>query len=166
MALDFSQNLDSCIEYLHKNGAFLTATDKSKINAMTIGWGNVGFEWGRPIFTVLVKKTRYTHELIEKAGEFTVSIPLNHNLDYALKLCGTKSGRDMDKIKEAGLCLRKGLSIATPVIDNCNLFYECKIVYKQDVNPDFLSEDIIKNCYKDNNFHTFYYGEIMNCYRK
>lgn len=166
MAINFVKDLDLGMEFLHKNGAFLTTDDGSNTNTMTISWGNVGFEWGKPIFTVLVRNARYTHEIIEKSDEFTVSIPLTHSLDAALRLCGTKSGRDTNKIKEAHLDLIKGLTINTPVIGNCDLFYECRIVYKQNINPDFLSKDIIKNCYSDNDFHTFYYGEIVNCYRK
>jgi len=37
-------------------------------NAMAIGWGQVGIIWRKPIFTVLVRPSRYTYELIEEAG--------------------------------------------------------------------------------------------------
>lgn len=159
--MSYTLNLESTMTNLHKQGAFLTVKHGEKVNTMTISWGNIGFEWNRPIFTVLVRKSRFTHELIEKSTEFSVSVPLSNNLKKELVLCGTKSGRDIDKIKESGLTLRTGESIATPSIGGCEMVYECKIVYKQDMDPNLLSEDIKDNSYNDNDFHTIYYGEIV-----
>ena len=75
---------------------------------------------------VPVRKSRYTHGLIEKSGEFTVSVPLNKDLKDALMFCGTKSGRDYDKFKECNLTPIPGKEIDTPVIGECQLHYECK----------------------------------------
>ena len=158
--MSFTTNLETTMNSLHKQGAFLTVKHGEIVNTMTISWGNIGFEWNRPIFTVLVRKSRYTHELLEKATEFSVSVPLSNTLKKALVLCGTKSGRDIDKIKESGLILKNGESIAVPSIEGCEMVYECKIVYKQDMNPDLLSEDIKDKIYGDNDYHTIYYGEI------
>lgn len=158
--MSFTTNLEKAMNSLHKQGAFLTVKHGEIVNTMTISWGNIGFEWNRPIFTVLVRKSRFTHELLEKTTEFSVSVPLSNTLKKALVLCGTKSGRDIDKIKESGLTLRNGESIAVPSIEGCEMVYECKIVYKQDMNPDLLSEDIKDKIYGDNDYHTIYYGEI------
>lgn len=166
MKENFTMSAEKGIQHLKKNGAFLTVKCKDKVNVMTIGWGNVGFEWRRPIFTILVRKSRYTHELIEKSGEFTVSIPFDDKLKHELTVCGTKSGRDADKIKECGLKLSKGASVSTPVVGGCNLYYECKIVYKHDMDAENLDSGVIKDCYGDNDYHTIYYGEIVNVYTK
>jgi flavin reductase (DIM6/NTAB) family NADH-FMN oxidoreductase RutF len=164
MTASFTQSLEKGMEFLHKKGAFLTVKGSDKVNTMTISWGNIGFEWGRPIFTVLVRKSRYTYSLIENSTEFTVSIPLKNDFKEALALCGTKSGRDMDKIAAANLSLKDGRKVATPVIEGCKLHYECKIVYKQQVNPDLLAEDIKRTSYINGDYHTIYYGEILDCY--
>jgi len=163
MTADFITNLEKGMEFLHKKGAFLTVKDGDKVNTMTISWGNIGFEWARPIFTVMVRKSRYTHELLENSGKFTVSIPLSDELKDALAICGSKSGRDTDKYTEANITLKDGKSADTPVIGECGLHYECRVVYKQDMDPANLSESV-KSAYANGDYHTFYYGEIVDCY--
>ncbi len=159
--MSYTTNIEKTMTHLHKQGAFLTVKNGETVNTMTISWGNIGFEWNRPIFTVLVRKSRFTHELIEKATEFSVSVPLSNRLKQALAVCGTKSGRDIDKFQASGLTLKAGESIATPSIEGCEMVYECKIVYKQDMDPNFLSEDIQAKMYGDHDYHTIYYGEIV-----
>jgi flavin reductase (DIM6/NTAB) family NADH-FMN oxidoreductase RutF len=166
MAVDFTLRLEEAMTYLHKQGAFLTVKNGDLVNTMTISWGNIGFEWNKPIFTVLVRESRYTYELMEKASEFTVSIPLSDSLKPALAFCGSKSGRDVDKFKECNLSLESGKSVETPIISDCELHYECKIVYKQAMDPEMLSDEIKKSCYMNGNYHTIYYGEIISCYIK
>lgn len=166
MAVKFTENLEKGMDHLHKKGAFLTVKDGNRVNTMTISWGNVGFEWGRPIFTVLVRPSRYTHGIIENSTEFTVSIPLSNSLDKELAYCGSKSGKDVDKFKECNLTLEPGLEVSTPIIGQCELHYECRIVYKHNMNPDMLDEKIRKSSYALEDFHTIYYGEIVACYKK
>lgn len=164
--MDFTQNLEKAMNYLHKQGAFLTTKVGDETNTMTISWGSIGFIWKKPMFTVLVRKSRYTHELIEKTGEFTVSVPLDESMKKALGICGSKSGRDVDKINECKLELQEGKSLATPVIKGCGVHYECKVVFKQDMAPNLLDEEIDNSMYDSKNYHTIYYGEIVNCYEE
>lgn len=166
MSVNFTQNLETAMNYLHKQGAFLTVKHGDSTNTMTISWGNIGFEWNKPIFTVLVRKSRYTYGLIEKSNEFTVSIPLSENLKKELLYCGTKSGRDVDKFQQCNLKLEDGKSVGVPIIADCDIHYECKVVYKQEMNPELLDVSIKKSSYRDEDYHTIYYGEIVNCYMK
>ena len=166
MKINFTQHLEKGMEYLHTQGAFLTVKSGEKINTMTISWGNVGYEWNRPIFTVLVRKSRYTFDLIENADNFTVSIPLSKELKKALAVCGSKSGRDVDKFKECNLTLENSKEVDTPIIGECELYYECKIVYKQEMSPQLLSKDVIESAYANGDYHTIYYGEIVATYMK
>ncbi|MCJ7687981.1 MAG: flavin reductase family protein, partial [Clostridiaceae bacterium] len=119
-----------------------------------------------PIFTVLVRKSRYTYDLIENSDDFTVSIPLSKDLKNALAVCGSKSGRDIDKFKECNLSLEKSKRVDTPIIGECELHYECKIVYKQEMNPQLMSKNVLESSYKDGDYHTVYYGEIVATYIK
>ncbi len=64
MVVDFTKNLDKVMEYFYKRGAFLTSKTTDELNTMTISWGNVGYVWGKPIFTVFVRKSRHTHHII------------------------------------------------------------------------------------------------------
>lgn len=163
---DFTLNIDEVMSNLTRQGAFLTVKNNNMINTMTIGWANIGFEWGKPIFTIFVRKSRYTHVLLENIDEFTVSIPLNNEMKNKLIYCGTKSGRDVNKIDECKLNLVSAKSISTPIIDGCQIYYECKIVYRQDMEPSSLADNIKKSNYPDNDFHTLYYGEVVNTYKK
>ncbi|MDP4144645.1 MAG: flavin reductase family protein [Bacillota bacterium] len=166
MSVNFIENMELGMEHLHKKGAFLTTKSGEITNTMTISWGNIGFEWSRPVFTAMVRKSRYTHEIIEKSNEFTVSIPLNEDAKKALAFCGTKSGREFDKFKECNLNLEDGKILSTPIIGNCELHYECKVVFKQEMDPALIDEEIKNSSYGDNNYHTIYFGEIVACYKK
>lgn len=148
-------------------GVLLTAKVGDKVNPMTIGWGSIGVEWGKPIFTAYVRPCRYTHEMIEATGEFTVNVPMD-NVKNILGFCGTKSGRDVDKIAELGLHLEEPMTISVPGIKELPLTLECKVIYKQDQVMDRLRDDLRDRYYPDRNdlgdFHTAYYAEIVGAY--
>ena len=58
-------------------GVLLTTKDGDEVNTMTIGWGMMGIEWGKPVFLALVRQSRHTKKLLDATGEFTVNIPLD-----------------------------------------------------------------------------------------
>lgn len=162
MTVDFLNNLENSMEFLHKKGAFLTVKNGDKVNTMVISWGSVGFAWQRPVFTILVRNTRYTYELLQNSSEFTVSIPMGDHLKDAMAICGSESGRDINKFEKANLAIKGGKSIDTPVIADCKMFYECNIIFKQEMDQAMMSNEV-KAFYK-NDYHTLYYGEIVDCY--
>lgn len=51
---------------------------------MTISWGNIGFQWRKPVFIALVRESRYTKEFIDKSNEFTVTIPFGDSMKEEL----------------------------------------------------------------------------------
>ncbi|GAG24117.1 unnamed protein product, partial [marine sediment metagenome] len=122
---------EEVMQQIKSKGAFLVAKSKDdvKINVMTIGWAAIGFMWGKPIMTVMVRKSRFTHHIIKKASSFTVSTPTD-DLEEALNFCGTKSGRDFDKFKECNLTIVPAQKVDTPIINISGFHYECKIVCK------------------------------------
>ena len=83
-------------------GILLTTKADGKVNTMTIGWGHIGIEWGKPIFVAYVRESRYTKQMLEANGEFTVNVPMGSIDGKILGYCGTKSGRDTDKIADLG----------------------------------------------------------------
>ena len=151
-------------------GILLTTACGDKVNSMTIGWGTLGIEWGKPIFTVFVRESRFTKQMLEENGEFTVNVPLNGCDKNILSVCGTKSGRDMDKIKELGLTLEEAETISVPGIHELPLTLECKVIYKQDQDPDRVNEENTQRYYPRNeqfpqgDYHTAYYGQILAAY--
>lgn len=164
--MKFNQNSDISLDFLHKSGGFLTVKANNKINTMTISWGSVGFMWAKPVFMVLVRPTRYTYEFIENSDNFTVSIPYdNDEMKKALKICGSKSGRDIDKCKLANISFLESEVVESPIVDGCNMYYECKIVYKQKMDSSLIQEEKLNQLYNDD-YHVLYYGEIVSCYQK
>jgi flavin reductase (DIM6/NTAB) family NADH-FMN oxidoreductase RutF len=147
------------------NGAFLNVkTQDGLLNPMTIGWGQVGVVWGRPIFTVYVRKSRFTYDCLQAADSFTVSVPRLGELADELALCGTKSGRDMDKAQACGFTLIPGQAVDTPIIAECGLHYECSILARcQLEEPDIASDDIHRR-YESKDLHQIILGEILTAY--
>ena len=68
---DYAQHILQAL----KTGVLLTVKAGETVNTMTIGWGTLGIEWGKPIFTAFVRESRYTKELLDQNPEFTVNIP-------------------------------------------------------------------------------------------
>ena len=154
--------IDIVHQRLSKGGVFLTAKSNSETNTMTIGWGGITYFWNKPIFIVPVRASRHTYKFIDNADEFTVSVPIDVDLKKALLFCGSRSGRDVNKYEESGLITFPGRVIETPIIKQCELHYECKIVYRQPMDPSLLCQDIEERFYPD--YHTMYYGEIVSNY--
>ncbi len=147
-----------------KKGAFLTTSASGKVNTMTISWGSIGHIWNKDLFMVMVRPSRYSFELLEQNPEFTVSFALDDTLKKALNICGTKSGRDIDKFKEASIGLQNSKIVSVPVIAECGLHYECKVIQKQVLVPEFFDETYDGKWYPAKDYHTMYYGEIVASY--
>lgn len=150
-----------------KKGILLTTKNGEKVNTMTIGWGTVGIEWGKPIFIAYVRPSRYTHELLEANGEFTINVPCG-STGSILGYCGSKSGRDSDKIKELGLTLEDPEMISVPGIKELPLTLECKVLYRQDQVVEGIPDPLRDRYYPDRSdltdYHTAYYAEIVSAY--
>ncbi|TJX14059.1 flavin reductase family protein [Tissierella creatinini] len=161
--IKYNWNLELVLDQIRR-GAFLTVKSGEETNTMTIGWASFGVIWNKPILMVMVRKSRHSYEIIERSDNFTVSVPLDKDLKKALAYCGTYSGRDVNKFKEMNLTLKESKTVETPIIRDCNYNYECKIVFKQNMNPKNLHQDILQRNYPIDDFHTLYFGEIVESY--
>ena len=150
-------------------GILLTTKAEDQVDTMVIGWGTIGVQWGKPIFIAFVRESRYTKELLEKNGEFTVNVPLGTLDKEILTVCGTKSGRELDKIQTLGLTLEAGKTVSVPAICQLPLTLECKVIYKQDqdpaaIYPEYDARYYTKGTRNEGDYHTAYYGEITAAY--
>ena len=154
-------------------GILLVSEAEDCINAMTIGWGTLGIEWGVPIFAAYVRESRFTRELIDRTGEFTISVPHGENknspqIKKALALCGSKSGRDTDKIAQAKLNLVDADLIQPPAIKEFPLTLECRVVFQETQQAKKISSKFSKfypaNSEGETDNHIAYYGEILKSY--
>ncbi len=149
-----------------KNGVLLTSKADGKVNTMAISWGMIGIEWNKPVFITVVRESRYTKEFIDKSGVFTVNIPVECTdpafIKKVIAHCGSKSGRDTDKIADMGFTLTDGVTVDSPAIKELPLTLECKVVYKQ--RQDEPMPDGLQSFYAGGDLHTAYYGEITAAY--
>ena len=146
-------------EMIGKQWMLVTAGDERKCNTMTASWGGTGIMWGKPTATAYIRQTRYTKEFIDNSEYFTLSF-LGEEYREALKLCGTVSGRDCDKMKETGLtpCYIEG----TTTIQEAEVILVCKKVYHQFMGPENFAEKAnLDKWYSDKDYHTMYLGEIV-----
>lgn len=159
--LDHMAVAEEAISHI-KKGAFLTVKAGEALNTMAIGWATIGFVWSKPILMVAVRNSRHTFEIIERAADFTVSVPLG-NMDDAITFCGTKSGRNYDKFKKCNLEVKDAQKVVSPIINMQGLHFECKIVFKAAMDPAHLAEEY-EELYPRKDYHTLYFGEIQDCY--
>jgi flavin reductase (DIM6/NTAB) family NADH-FMN oxidoreductase RutF len=152
------------LKKLEDPGLLLVGAKKDgKPNVMALGWGFVGVLWGKPVFLVAVRPSRFTHEFIEDTGEFTVNVP-SEGMEEAVSYCGEVSGRKRDKFEKCNLTLAKGRKVNAPVIKECKIHYECKVLHKFKVKRDLVPPDLRKAFYPKGDFHTLFLGEILAVY--
>jgi flavin reductase (DIM6/NTAB) family NADH-FMN oxidoreductase RutF len=146
-------------------GAFLTVKSRHHLNVMTIGWGTVGVMWSRPVFAAPVRSSRYTFKLIEQAPDFTVCVPFTDTYREELAFCGTHSGKDTDKLAECKLGTTAAKHTDTPLLDIPGIHFECKTLLRAIMSPDLMHPEL-QSVYAKQDYHTFYYGEIVACTRR
>lgn len=160
--IDASMLTFNPFEKLSKQWALVSAGSMDKFNMMTVSWGAVGVIWGKPSVTAYIRQTRYTKEFVDSSDTFTLTFLKDGNRD-ALNVLGSKSGRDMDKMKASGL---------TPIeVDGEVMFEEAELVlvcrkrFVQDMpEENFVNQETLDKWYADQNYHTMYIGEIVAAY--
>lgn len=159
--MKFIDKSDKALSRINEFSAFLTVGGIENANPMTIGWASFGIACGKPCLTVMVRQSRYSKKLLDEKPCFTVSIPKDFSYKEALKICGTKSGRACNKLKECSLDVIPSDFIDAPGIKGC-LIYECSVIFKSDMSEKETAPDERDKWYKNGDYHTLYTGEILN----
>ncbi len=153
----------SPVELISDGWGLVTAGNKENFNTMTVSWGGLGEIWGKDVAFIFIRPQRYTYEFIEKEEFFTLSF-YGEDFRNALKICGSQSGRNTDKVANAGL---------TPVfIDNTVSFEQaeytlvCRKMASQFIDPKGFEDDSIEKNYSAGDYHKVYIGEIVKVYSK
>lgn len=150
-------SFSNIFDVIGKDWMLITAGDGEKVNTMTASWGCAGILWGKPVCVCFIRPQRYTYEFAEASDRISMSF-FGRTHREALKICGTKSGRDCDKIREAGLSV--GYCGATPYIAEANAVLICRKLYADDLREDkFILPEIVAEHY-NGDFHRFYVCEI------
>lgn len=158
---------ENFVEAIGKEWMLVTAGSKEGFNTMTASWGGIGFLWNKPVAFVFVRPERYTNEFIEKTDYLTLSFLGTENKQIHA-VCGSKSGRDIDKVKETGL-----KPLFTPQgnvsFEQARLTLECKKLYVSDITADsFIDKSLIDKWYggSHGNFHKVYIVEITDVWEE
>ncbi len=146
-----------------KDWFLLTAGDfgSGRFNMMTVAWGSMGAMWNRPFVMAVVRPTRYTYWFMEEYSSFTFCL-FSPQYKDKLSFCGSKSGRDIDKVKECGLTPIASGKITAPGFDEAELIIECRKMYFDDFKPEHFLEEDIQKSYPRHNYHRMYFGEILS----
>lgn len=156
---------DNIINLIGKDWMLVTAGNTSSFNTMTASWGSMGFLWGKPVVTIFIRPQRHTYGFIENNEVFTLSF-FNEEYRKALTICGTKSGRDTDKVNEAGLTPYAPVKDCVS-FEEARLIFKCKKLYKSLLSEDnFINKDILPKWYKDGDLHYVYIAEIEQIWVK
>ena len=141
-----------------KRWGLVTAGDEKKFNTMTVSWGGLGTIWGKPVATVYVRTSRYTHEFMDNYEYFTVSF-YSEDKKKILGVLGSKSGRDIDKMHDSGLTpVKAGESMTFKEAETTII---CKKLFKQRVEVSNIPQDIIEQYYTTDAPHDMYIGEVV-----
>ncbi len=148
---------ENFVKLIADEWTLICAGNKEKYNMMTASWGGFGEMWNKDVATVVIRPQRYTKEFIDNEDYFTLTF-FGDNKDIH-KICGSKSGREVDKTKETGL---------TPLFAEKGVYFEqarvvviCKKVYCQKLEPEcFVDKSFVDKYYPDEDYHYVYVGEI------
>ena len=159
---ELNQNVFSLIG---EQWMLITAGTKERCNTMTASWGGLGVLWGKPVATIYIRPQRYTLEFVENSGYFTLSF-FDETYRKALALCGSKSGREIDKGKECGFTVAEAEGGA-PYFAEAELVLVCRKAYWQDMDPaHFLDPEVDGKWYPGKDYHRIFIGEIVEALRK
>jgi flavin reductase (DIM6/NTAB) family NADH-FMN oxidoreductase RutF len=104
----------------------LSVGHKRRKNIITIGM--FAYFSGKPsLVGVGIAPSRYSFDMIRQSREYVVNV-VEENLTEAVRVCGEKSGREVDKFKLAKLTPEKGLKVKAPCIKESPVSIECKVV--------------------------------------
>lgn len=137
----------------------ITAGTASRCNTMTVSWGGLGVIWGAPAATCYIRPQRYTKEFVDREEYFTLTF-FGEEYRKALSLCGSRSGRDTNKVKECGFTVRTA-ECGAPYFEEAELVMVCRKRFSQPMDPDRIPQELKTKWYPKKDYHILYIGEII-----
>lgn len=153
---------ENVFELIGKEWMLVTAGTSVDCNTMTASWGGIGWLWNRPVAFVFIRPERYTHDFIERYGRLTLSF-YGEEYRKALQLCGSKSGRDVNKVAATGLTLH-ALQSGAVTFAEARMTLDCHKLFKVNMqNCNFIDKEILAKWYNEQpggSLHDIYIVEI------
>lgn len=94
-------------------------------NIITVAWTGT-ICTNPPMVYISVRPSRYSYEMLKKTGEFVINLT-TEELAFATDYCGVRSGRDVDKFKEAHLTKEPAQFVKAPMIKESPVSIECRV---------------------------------------
>jgi flavin reductase (DIM6/NTAB) family NADH-FMN oxidoreductase RutF len=151
---------DNAFTLIGDDWMLITAGPPSAYNTMTASWGGFGVLWGKPVCWCVIRPQRYTAEFMERADAFTLSF-FDERHRSALQLCGSKSGREVDKAAATGLTPVGGSVARTTYFAEARLVLTCRKIYYQDIDPAHFVDSSLDEFYPNRDYHRMYLGEVV-----
>lgn len=148
------------IKTLDSTGVFVTCGLKTP-NIMVTHWGTFGKMWGRQIFTLPVRSTKYSYQIINDTKSFALNVP-SRDMRTEIALCGTISGFKCNKFETLGLHPKRARSIDSYVLGECGLIVEFKVIAT--IDPENI-DGKVDGLFMSKRPHTLFIGEVADCYR-
>lgn len=150
-------------EMISDEWMLITAGDESGWNTMTASWGGLGEIWGKDAAFAFIRPQRYTLGFVEKSGLFTLSF-FGGKYKDEMKICGSKSGRDIDKSAETGL--KPVFTDSTTGIEQAEIIMVCRTMAVQQIDPEGFLDSSVMKWYPEKDFHKVFIGAIEKVYVK
>ena len=139
----------------------ITAGKLEDFNTMTASWGHLGVLWSVPTAICYIRPQRSPSGFANKYPDYTLCF-FPEVFRPALQFCGSRSGRDYDKVAETHLTPIQ-TERGNVIFEEARLVLECRKVYEDDLKKkNFLLPEVAKKNYPKNDFHKFYIGEIVS----
>lgn len=156
---------DNVFRAIGQGWMLITAGTADGFNPMTASWGGMGILWGKPVAFAFVRPQRFTFGLMEAGSHYSLTF-FDEAYRDVLNFCGTRSGRDVDKVAETGLTPISG-STGAMLFKEARLALECRKLYAQDLTEaSFVDTAIVGQAYAAGDFHRMYVGEIVRVWEK
>jgi len=152
------------VKMLSEDWMLITGGNDEKFNPMTASWGGLGYLYNKPVTFCFINPARYTYDIMDKGDTYTLTF-YTETYREALNYCGHHSGKDKDKVKEAGLT-----PITTPsgskAFSEAWMIIECRKMVSQTINIDGISDPELRKQWAGKAMHKMFIGEILNVWVK
>ena len=153
---------DNLVGAIADEWMLISAGNTESHNMMTASWGFMGEIWGADSVVIAVRPQRYTMEFLNENDTFALSFYGDNKQIH--KVCGSKSGRDVNKTEKTGL---------TPVFDEGTVYFKeaekviiCKKQYVSRLDPEkFIDKEPLK-WYPTEDYHYMIIGKIIKVLEK
>ena len=145
--------MENAQKLIDRDWMLITASDGEKTNAMTASWAGLGELWHEHVAFIFIRPQRYTFEFTEKTDMISLAF-FDEEYRNALTLCGRKSGRDSDKLTEAGLTVGKIAGV--PIIEEARMIVIGRKLYADFIKEECFTDRSMLKYYETKDYHRVY----------